>query len=86
MAFLSPLFLVGLIGVAIPILVHLIRREQNQVIPFPSLMFLRRIPYQAVRQRRSIRNLILLLVRLTAFVLIVIAFARPFFTGSASVM
>ena len=86
MAFLAPLFLVGLIGVAIPILVHLIRREQNQVTPFPSLMFLRRIPYQAVRQRRSIRNLILLLVRLTAFVLIVIAFARPFFTGAASVM
>ena len=45
---------------------------------FPSLMFLRRIPYQSVRRRR-IRHWALLLMRLAALALIVAAFARPFF-------
>ena len=35
-----------------PILIHLIQREQKRVIEFPSLMFVRRIPYQSVRRRR----------------------------------
>ena len=44
---------------------------------FPSLMFVRRIPYQTVR-RRKIRDLALLCVRLAALLLIIAAFARPF--------
>ena len=40
-------------------------------------MFLRRIPYQSV-QRRRIRHWFLLLMRLAALALIVLAFARPF--------
>src|ERR1051325_105094 len=44
---------------------------------FPSLMFVRRIPYQTVR-RRKIRDLALLCVRLAALLLIIGAFARPF--------
>ena len=82
MSFLTPLFLVGLGAIAIPILVHLIQRERNRVIEFPSLMFLRRIPYQSVRRRR-IRHWFLLLLRATAIALIVAAFARPFFQQSA---
>src|SRR5687767_10933933 len=78
MSFLTPLFLVGLIGLAIPVLLHLIQRERKRVVEFPSLMFLRRIPYQSVRRRR-IRDWALLAMRLAALVLIVVAFARPFF-------
>ena len=52
MAFLTPLFLVGLGAIAIPVLVHLIQREKKRVVEFPSLMFVRRIPYQSVRRRR----------------------------------
>src|SRR5258705_8282242 len=44
-------------------------------------MFLRKIPYQSVRRRR-IRDWFLLLMRLTALALIVLAFARPFFRRS----
>jgi len=44
---------------------------------FPSLMFVRRIPYQTVR-RRKLRDIALLCVRLAALLLIVGAFARPF--------
>src|SRR3972149_1127755 len=78
MSFLAPLFLVALGALAIPLVVHLIQRERKQVVEFPSLMFLRRIPYQSVRRRR-IRHWPLLLLRLAALALIVAAFARPFF-------
>ncbi len=77
MAFLAPLFFVGLAALAIPVLIHLTQREKKMVQQFPSLMFVRRIPYQTVR-RRKIRDLALLCVRLAALLLIVAAFARPF--------
>jgi hypothetical protein len=77
MSFLTPLFLLGLAGLAVPVIIHLIQRERKNVVQFPSLMFLQRIPYQSV-QRRRIRNWPLLLLRLAALALIVAAFARPF--------
>ena len=77
MSFLTPLFLVGLAGLAIPVILHLIQKERKNVVQFPSLMFLRRIPYQSVRRRR-IRHWLLLFMRLAALALIVLAFARPF--------
>jgi hypothetical protein len=82
MSFLTPFFLLGLGAIAVPILVHLIQRERKRVIEFPSLMFVRRIPYQSVRRRR-IRHWALLLLRATAIALIVAAFARPFLPQSA---
>ncbi len=46
MSFLAPLFLVGLAALAVPVIVHLIQRERKDIIEFPSLMFIRKIPYQ----------------------------------------
>ena len=77
MAFLTPLFFVALAGIAIPVIIHLIQKERKNVVAFPSLMFLRRIPYQSV-DRRRIRNWPLLLLRIAALALLVTAFARPF--------
>jgi len=77
MSFLTPLFLAGLTGIAIPVIIHLIQKERKNVVAFPSLMFLRRIPYQSVNRRR-IRNWPLLLLRVAALAIIVMAFARPF--------
>ena len=78
MGFVAPLVLLGLGALAVPVFVHLIQRERKRVVEFPSLMFLRRIPYQSVRRRR-IRDWLLLAMRLAALALIVLAFARPFF-------
>lgn len=78
MGFVAPLVLAGLVTLAIPVLIHLIQRERKRVVEFPSLMFLRKIPYQSVRRRR-IRDWMLLMMRLAALALIVMAFARPFF-------
>src|SRR5579872_3654522 len=83
MSFLSPLFLVGLGAIAVPIFVHLIQRERKRVVMFPSLMFVQKIPYQSVRRRR-IRHWFLLLMRAAAILLIVAAFARPFFPAGAA--
>ncbi len=85
MSFLTPLFFLGLGAIAIPIVVHLIQREKKNVIEFPSLMFVQRIPYQSVRRRR-IRHWFLLLMRAAAIALIAVAFARPFLPERAAAM
>src|SRR5258707_1641123 len=82
MSFLTPFFLVGLGAIAVPVLIHLIQRERKRVVEFPSLMFVRRIPYKSVGRRR-IRHWFLLLLRAAAVALIVAAFARPFMRQSA---
>ena len=76
---LAPLFLaIGAVALAIPVLVHLIHRERSDTIGFPSLMFLRRIPYRSVR-RQKIRHWALFLLRCAALILLASAFSRPFF-------
>ena len=82
MTFLAPLFLLGLAGLAIPVLIHLTQREKKTIQYFPSLMFIQRIPYQSVR-RRAIRHWLLLCLRMAALALIVAAFARPFLDSPA---
>jgi hypothetical protein len=82
MSFLAPVLLAGLVAIAIPILLHLVQRERTRIVPFPSLMFLRKIPYESVR-RRAIRDWPLLVLRALALALVAIAFARPFLPGSA---
>jgi hypothetical protein len=81
MSFLAPLFFAGLATLAIPVLIHLIQKERKNVVVFPSLMFLKRVPYQSVRRRR-IHNWALLILRLAAIALMVAAFARPFVRGT----
>src|ERR671918_1615143 len=78
MSFIAPLFFAALAALAIPVLIHLIQREKKQILRFPSLMFVQRVPYKSI-QRRRIHNWLLLMVRLTALALIILAFARPFF-------
>ncbi|MEQ1574862.1 MAG: BatA domain-containing protein [Vicinamibacterales bacterium] len=85
MSFLAPLFFVWLAALAIPVLLHLIQREKKQIQYFPSLMFVRQVPYKSV-QRRRIHNWLLLMVRLAALLLIVAAFARPFFGRTDAAM
>ena len=83
LGFLVPLFLAGLAAVAIPIWIHLTRKQRSLVIPFPSLMFLRQIPFKEDR-RRTIHHWLLLALRALAIILLVAAFARPFFRGGAA--
>src|SRR5215216_1999719 len=80
MAFLNPIFLLGAMAAALPVLVHLVRRTRAVKIQYPSLMFLRRIEQKTIRKRK-LRNLLLLALRCAALLLLALAFARPYFTG-----
>ncbi|HWP02914.1 MAG TPA: VWA domain-containing protein [Gemmatimonadaceae bacterium] len=75
-AFLTPLFALGLAALAIPLLVHLVHKERKESMAFPSLMFLQRTQYQHSRRQR-IRDWFLFLLRAGALLLLVAAFARP---------
>jgi hypothetical protein len=77
MSFVNPLFLIGTLAAAVPILLHLVRREHAQKMEFPTLMFLRRISKRTIRYQK-LRRLLLLLLRILAFLFIVFAFMRPY--------
>lgn len=83
LGFLVPLFLVGLAGIVVPIVVHLTRKQRAKVIRFPSLMFLEKVPYTA-ESRRRIHHWFLLALRALALALLALAFARPFFQDDAA--
>lgn len=78
LAFLVPAFLAGLLAIGLPIWVHLRNRPKTDTVEFPSLMFIERIPYRAV-QRQQLRHRLLFATRCLALLLLVLAFARPFF-------
>lgn len=81
--FLVPAFLAGLAALAIPILLHLRHRDKDRPYRFPSLMFLEQLPIRT-SQRQRITDWPLLLLRLLALALLVLAFARPVFTRRAA--
>ncbi|MCH7825096.1 MAG: BatA domain-containing protein [Acidobacteria bacterium] len=78
LSFLAPLFAVGLAAIAIPILVHLTYRQKAIIVPFPSLMFVQKVPFKSMR-RQKIRHWLLFLLRCAALAILVLAFSRPFF-------
>ncbi len=83
MSFLTPLFFLGVAALAAPILVHLVRRTRARRVQFPALVFVRQVPQRTIR-RRTLQNVLLMLLRCLAILLIVIAFTRPFFSGRSS--
>ena len=84
MSFLAPLFFTALAALGVPILIHMIQRQRTEVIEFPSLMFVRKIPFHSLRRQR-VRHLFLLLLRCAALALLIAAFARPFFQSAVLV-
>ena len=83
LTFLSPLFLIGAIAAAVPILLHLFHRKTEVVIDFPAVSMLRGAPVQQHRRRR-LRELLLLALRVVALLLLALSFARPYFAGAAA--
>ncbi len=82
MSFLYPLFLAGMAVVALPIILHMIRRHTRKRITFSSLMFLRTsIP--RFKNRTRLENLLLLILRCIILCLLAFGFSRPFFPREA---
>ena len=76
MVFLTPLFLIGLLAAAIPIAIHLIRREKPPKVMFSTIRFLKKTSKKLVLFQH-LQQILLLLLRSLVIVLLVLAFARP---------
>ncbi len=83
MSFLSPWYLLGLLGIGIPLAIHLIRRQQAERVVLPTARFLQRAPKKLVYFER-LQQLLLLALRIGIVGLLAFAFARPIFTGAFS--
>jgi hypothetical protein len=81
MSFLTPLFLIGGLALALPVLFHLIRRTSKERTVFSSLMFLSPSPLRLTKRSR-LEHWLLLLLRCLALALLALGFARPFFKQS----
>ena len=84
MGFLNPLFLVAGLAVAVPLILHLVHRYESRRLPFPALRYLQRTEKQRAKQIR-LRQLLLLLLRVSVILLVVAAGARAFLRGRGSV-
>ncbi|MEO7084770.1 MAG: BatA and WFA domain-containing protein [Gemmatimonadaceae bacterium] len=76
MSFLAPLYLLLGGAVAVPLLIHLLRRKMGARVDFPAARYLARAEKDHSRTLK-IRNLLLMLLRVVALLLIALAAARP---------
>jgi len=84
LSFLSPLFLAGAAAVAVPIVLHLLKREPEVRVKFAAVKLIKEAPVERTDKRR-LRELVLLALRVAALLLLAVAFARPFFASGAAV-
>lgn len=80
LGFLAPAFLAALAAVAIPIALHLYRRRTDRVVDFPAAQMLPATDV-ARHERRRLRDLLLLALRVAALVALALSFARPYLRG-----
>lgn len=84
MTLLAPALLLGLLGLAAPIIAHLLGREPPRPIRFAAMRFLTATD-RSVTQRKAIRDWPLLLVRLLLLALLVVVLTRPSSTAQTGV-
>jgi len=74
--FLAPLWLLAGAAAAVPLLIHLMRRRAGARIEFPAVRYLVRAEREHSRDLR-LRNLLLMILRVAAVLLIALAAAHP---------
>ncbi|WP_310392307.1 BatA domain-containing protein [Hymenobacter sp.] len=77
MQFVYPWFLVGLLAVGAPIVIHLLQLRRPQRLLFTNTSFIREFELVTKRQR-NLKNLAILLLRVLAIAALVLAFGQPF--------
>jgi hypothetical protein len=80
MSFLAPLWLALGAAVAVPLLLHLLRRNVATRVEFPAARYLQRAEAEHSRSLR-IRNLLLMMLRVLIVLALALAAARPFLPG-----
>jgi hypothetical protein len=76
MTFIHPLLLGGLALVGLPVLLHLIMRQQPKHLMFPAFQFLR-LRQKTNQRKLRLRHLILMALRMLLIALMCLALARP---------
>jgi hypothetical protein len=80
MGWLAPGFLLGALSIAVPVWLHLLKRNASQPRQFSSLMLFE--PQQrSTTRRRRIDHWLLLLLRIAVLLLVAAAFAEPYVRG-----
>ena len=84
MQFLFPTFLFAAAVLAIPIIIHLFYFRKFKKVYFTNVKFLKELK-EETSSRSKLRNLLVLLMRLLAFLFLVFAFAQPFLSKNEEV-
>lgn len=83
MQFLNPLLLLGTLGIAVPVVIHLLNRYRYRQVDWGAMELLRRA--LVVRSRRiRLEDLLLLALRCLAVLLLALALARPVLTPAGT--
>jgi hypothetical protein len=86
MQFLSPWFFAAFIALAIPVIIHLLNLRKPETVRFSTIAFFKVLQQSTIR-RIKIKKWILLLIRLLAITMLVLALLRPFLpTGYGSIV
>ena len=85
MTFAAPLFLIAALAGLIPLALHMINRQKAPVLPFSTLRFLR-LSVQRTRRRKYLHDVLLMLLRVAALVLIAVGLAKPTLTRLGSLL
>lgn len=81
MNFLYPGFLIALLAIAIPIVIHLFNFRRFKKVYFSNVQFLKEAKEQN-SSRERIKHLLILLSRILAIAFLVFAFARPYISNN----
>lgn len=77
MQFVNPLYLFGLLAVAIPVIIHLFNFRRFRKVYFTNVRFLQELKQQTQKQSQ-LRHLLILAARIMAIAALVMAFAQPY--------
>lgn len=83
MQLLYPGFLWGLLGISIPILIHLLQLRRPQRVVFSNTNFIQEIELTTMR-RRKVEELVVLITRVLAVTFLVLLFCQPFIPSLAT--
>jgi len=83
MLFQTPIYLVGLLSAAIPLLIHLSRSRKTRTLRFSTTRFLTDQFLRSYRMSR-LKELLLLAARMALCALLAMTFAEPFLQGSVA--
>lgn len=82
MNFLFPTFLIGLVAIAIPIIIHLFNFRKYKKVYFTNVQFLKELKQES-DSKSKLKEWLILAMRILAITCLVFAFAQPFIPGKS---